>query len=101
MEGTFAADWFTCPLIFKRMHMNHTRRSFGKLALASFPIASVALSHPRIVFGAEKRNSKFNGAGNHDALSLNMYRSKDWTARRKWRGAWLMPKPHSLNFIEF
>ncbi len=41
--------------------MTYSRRQFGKLAATSLPIAAAALSHPRLLFAAEKPNSKVNG----------------------------------------
>ncbi|MEO6804239.1 MAG: TIM barrel protein [Granulicella sp.] len=41
--------------------MTYSRRQFGKLALTSLPLATAALSNPKILFAAGKPNSKFNG----------------------------------------
>jgi sugar phosphate isomerase/epimerase len=41
--------------------MTYSRRQFGKLALTSLPLATAALSSPKLLFAAGKPNSKFNG----------------------------------------
>jgi sugar phosphate isomerase/epimerase len=41
--------------------MTYTRRHFGKLAMASLPIAAAAISNPTQLFAAQKPNSKING----------------------------------------
>jgi sugar phosphate isomerase/epimerase len=45
------------------MYMRITRRKFGKLAVASLPVAGMALSHPAMLFAADKPkpNSMING----------------------------------------
>jgi sugar phosphate isomerase/epimerase len=41
--------------------MTYSRRQFGRLALASLPVATAAFTNPALLFAAEKPNSKFNG----------------------------------------
>ncbi|WP_213806270.1 TIM barrel protein [Granulicella sp. dw_53] len=41
--------------------MTYSRRQFGRLAATSLPLAAAALSNPRLLFAAEKPNSKFGG----------------------------------------
>jgi sugar phosphate isomerase/epimerase len=41
--------------------MTYSRRQFGKLALTSLPLATAALSNPKLLFAADKPNSKIGG----------------------------------------
>ena len=41
--------------------MTYSRRQFGRLAATSLPLATLALSNPRLLFAATKPDSRFNG----------------------------------------
>jgi sugar phosphate isomerase/epimerase len=43
------------------MSMSYSRRQFGKVALTTLPLAAAALSNLKLVFAAEKPDSKFDG----------------------------------------